>query len=99
MPVARDDLGRDRLGLEAELFRDIGFDPRVDIGEGADRAGNLAGRDLLARGDEALAVAGELGVMAGELQPKRRRLGMDAVAAPDRRRVFVLEGAALQGRQ
>jgi hypothetical protein len=55
----------------------MGFHARVDIGEGADRAGNLAGRDLLARGDEALAVAGELGVMAGELQAEGRRLGMN----------------------
>ena len=55
MPIARDDLGRDRLGREAELFRDVRFDPRVDIGEGADRPGNLAGRDLLACRDKPLA--------------------------------------------
>ena len=62
-------------------FRDMGFDPRVDIGEGADRAGNLAGRDLLAGRDEALAVAGELGIMPGELQAESARLGVHAVAA------------------
>ncbi len=37
--------------------------------------------------------------MSGELEAKRRRLGMDAVAAPDGRRVFVLEGAPLQHRE
>ena len=68
-------------GVEAELLGDIFFDPRVDVGEGADRAGDLAGGDLLARGDEALAVAGEFGVVPGELEPERRRLGVDAVAA------------------
>ncbi len=44
--VARDDLGRDRLGHEAELLRDMLLDGGIDIGEGADRAGNGAGRDL-----------------------------------------------------
>jgi hypothetical protein len=46
--VARDDLGRGRLGLEAQFFRDMLFDPRVDVGEGADRAGDSAGGDLIA---------------------------------------------------
>jgi len=77
----------------------MGFDPRVDIGEGADRAGNLAGRDLLAGGEKALAVARELGPVPGQLQPEGGRLGVDAVAAGDRRRVFVLDGAAPQRRQ
>ena len=51
--VARDHLGRDRLGREAELLGDIRLDRRVDVGEGADRARNRAGRDLAARRDEA----------------------------------------------
>ncbi len=96
MPVARDHLGRDRLGREAELLCDMRFDARVDIGEGADRAGDLAGRHLPARGNQALAVARELGVVAGELDPEGRRLGVDAVAAADRRRVLVFEGALFQ---
>ena len=86
-------------GSRPSFFATCASTARVDIGEGADRAGNLAGRDFLARGDEAVAVAGELGVMPGELQPEGRRLGMDAVAARDHRRVFVLEGAPLQRRQ
>ena len=45
---------------------------------------------------EALAVARELGPVPGELQPEGRRLGVDAVAAPDGRRVFVLDRAPLQ---
>src|SRR5262245_55458087 len=98
VPVARDDLRRDRLRHEAELRGDVLLDARVDVGEGADRAQYRAGRDLLARGDEALAVTGEFGPVPGELQPERRRLGVDAVAARDRRRVFVLDGAALERR-
>ena len=50
--VARDDLGRDRLDREAHRLGDMLFDARIDVGEGADRAGDGAGRDLLARGDE-----------------------------------------------
>src|SRR5439155_23556582 len=48
---------------------------------------------------EALFVALEFGPVAGELEPERRRLGVDAVAAPDHDRVLVLERAALQRRQ
>src|SRR5207248_5903004 len=99
MAVARDDLRRDRLRVEPELRRDVFLDPRIDVGEGADGAGYRAGRHFLARGEEASVVAGKLGVMPGELQSEGRRLGMDAVAAPYRRRQFVLEGAALQDRE
>ena len=53
MTVARDHLGRDRLRLEAELLRDMGLDPWIDIGEGPDGTGDRAGRDLLARGERA----------------------------------------------
>ena len=49
-----------------------------------------------ARRDQPLPGAGELGVGLRELEPERRRLGMDAVRAADRRRQLVLEGAALE---
>ena len=64
--------------------------------EGADRAGDGAGRDAVAGRDQALAVAGELGIGLRELEPEGRRLGMDAVAAADGRRQLVLERAALE---
>ena len=99
MAVARDDLRRDRLGFEAELLRNIFLDPRINISEGPDGAGDRAGRDFFARRDEPGAGSGELGVMPGELQSKGGRLGVDAVAAPHRRRQFVLEGAPLQHRE
>jgi hypothetical protein len=44
--VARDHLGGDRLGLQAQLLADMFLDRRVDIGEGADRARDRAGGDL-----------------------------------------------------
>ena len=93
MAVARDDLGRDRLDAEAELRGDMLLDRRRDLREGADRAGNRAGRDAVARGDQPLAVARELGIGLGELEPESGRLGVDAVAAADRRRGLVLDSA------
>jgi hypothetical protein len=49
MPVARDDLRRDRLNREAHFFRDISFHARIDLGERADRAGDGSGRHFDAR--------------------------------------------------
>ena len=99
VPVARDDLGRHRLDGEAELLGDMLFDPRIDVGEGADRAGDGAGRDLGPRRHQPRAVAREGGVVAGELHAEGRGLGMDAVAAADGERVLVLQRALLQRRQ
>ena len=72
---------------------------RIDLREGADRAGNGAGRDLGSRTDQAFLGATEFGVSVGELYAEGRGLGMDAVGAADGRRVLVLEGAALERRQ
>ena len=47
---------------EAHGLGDMRFDARVDLGEGADRAGDGAGGDFLARGDQARAGAGEFGI-------------------------------------
>ena len=41
-------------GVEPHLLGDVGLDARVDVGEGADGAGDRAGRDLLARRDQPL---------------------------------------------
>ena len=60
------------------------------------RAGDGAGGDFGARGDKAGAGALECHGVAGELQPERRGLGVDAVRAADGRRHLVLEGAPLQ---
>ena len=40
-------------GVEPHRLGDVLFDARIDLGEGADRARDGAGRDLLARGDQA----------------------------------------------
>ena len=97
--IARNDLRRNRLDREAELFGHMRLDPRIDVGEGADRARDRAGGDLLLRRDQALLGALELDVIARELQAEGGRLGVDAMAAADGGRVLVLERAALERRQ
>jgi hypothetical protein len=46
------------------------FDARVDVGEGADGAGNGAGGDFLARAPRAARGARELGIGCASLTPK-----------------------------
>ena len=95
--VARDDLGRDRLGRQAQLRRRHSASTRGSTLAKVPTAPEMrAGRDLLARRDQPLAGAGELGIGVGELEAEGGRLGMDAVAAADGRRQLVLEGAALE---
>ncbi len=72
------------------------LDRRVDVGKGADRAGNCTGRNIVPRGLQSGAVAVELGIGLGELQAEGHRLGVDAMAAADGRGQFMLVGAALQ---
>ncbi len=69
---------------------------RRNVGERADRAGDRARCDIVARGNQPLAVAREFGIGLRELEPEGGRLGVDAVAAADGRRQLVLEGAALE---
>jgi hypothetical protein len=84
--VARDDLGRDGLGLKAELVERLGLDLRVKVAVHADRAGDLADRDRARRARDPLGRARDLGVPARERQPGGDRLGVDAVRPADHRR-------------
>ena len=77
----------------------MGFHARIDIGEGADGAGNGADGDLGPRGLQPAPRALELDIVAGQFQAEGGGLGVDAVAASDRGREPVLEGALLQRRQ
>jgi hypothetical protein len=94
--VAGDDLGRNRLDAKPHGLGDVLFHTRIDLREGADRTGNGAGRDLLARGDKSFACAREFRISLRQLEAEGGRLGMDAVRAADGRRVFVLKSAALE---
>ena len=72
------------------------FDPRVDIGEGADGAGNACRSRSRAGGGEPFAGAREFRIGDRELEPEGGGLGVDAVRAADGERVLVLLGAALE---
>ena len=97
--VARDHLGRDRLGHQPHRLGDMFLHARIDLRKGADRARDGAGGDFLAGGDQALAGAGKFRIGIGKLEPERHRLGVDAVGAPDGRGHLVLEGTLFQRRQ
>ena len=97
--VARDHLGGDWLDGQAEFLGNMLFHFRVDIGEGANRAGNRAGGDFLARGDQPFAVAFEFGIGLREFQTKGHRLAVDTVAATDGRGEFMLIGTLLDRRE
>ena len=89
VPVALDDLGRHRLGLEPERVAHLLLDLGRHVGEGADRAGDLPDPDGLPGPDQALAVPPGLGVPAGDLEAERGRLGVNPVGPADRQRVPV----------
>ena len=82
-------------GLAPHLV-DIGLHARIDVGRGAHRPGDRAGRNLGSRLRKTRLGARELGVGLRELEPEGGGLGVDGVAAADRRRELVLEGALLQ---
>jgi hypothetical protein len=50
------------------------LDARIDVGEGADRAGNRRRWQFRARGDQARLAAGELGIGFGQLEAERGRV-------------------------
>ncbi len=100
VPVARDDLRRDRLRLEAERAR-----ARAPRSSG-DRCAYVPTAPAIfptaisrARRLEPRAAARDLRVVPGEREPERDRLGEDAVAAPDHRRLRVLARAVARARR
>ena len=95
--VTRDNLRGDRLNREAELFGDMRFHARVDVGEGADRAGNGAGGNFGFCRHKAGAAAGKFSIGLRQLEAKCHRLSVDAMAAANGWCHFVLDGAAFQG--
>ena len=99
MAIARDDLGRHGLDRQAELIGDMFFDLGIDIGKGADRTRDGTGGDFFARGEQAPAATVEFGIGLRQLEAEGHRLGMDAVAAPDGRCVFVFFRTALDCRK
>src|SRR6185312_2722156 len=83
MPVALDNLRRDRRGLEAKARANLLLHVGTDMRESPDGAGDFPNTKILRRSLEPLLVAPGFGVPDGQLQPERDRLGMDAVRASD----------------
>jgi len=71
--------------------------PRIDIGKGADRPGNLPVGNGLHRSLHAAQVAAHFIVPESHLDAESHGFRMDAVGPPDHSRVLVLESPSLQG--
>ena len=88
--VALHDLRGDGRGHKAEFFADKIFHARRQMRVRADRAGKFADGDNLAGAFEAFERAGKFIVHQRHFQTERRRFAVDAVAAADAGREFVL---------
>ena len=93
MPVALDDLGADRVDPQPQRAEDLGLELGVEVAVGPDRPGDLAGGDLGDRLGQASAVAVQLERPAGQLEPERRRLGVDRVGPAHHHRRGLGSGA------
>src|ERR1700756_4267347 len=93
MPVAWDHLGGNGLRNQPESFRDILLHPRVDMRKRADGSAERGHCYLRPRPDQPRAIPGKFRIMTRKFQPECRRFSVDAVAATNRQRVFVLKGA------
>ena len=89
--VALEHLRADRRRLQPHLLADVFFHKRIDVGIGADRAGDLAHAGDLVRVLHALKVALHFGIPEREFQPQRRRLGVNAVGAAHARGHLVFD--------
>jgi hypothetical protein len=96
--IALHDLGRGRLEPDAEALADRLLHRRLEVRERADRARDLADGGLRGGAREALAPAPHRFVEHEQLQAERGGLRVDAVRAPDRRRVAVLLRARAERR-
>jgi hypothetical protein len=96
VPVALDDLRRYLRRLQPQPLADLHFVLRLQMRERADRAGKFADAHLFGNALEAVDVALQSPSTSSPASAEGDRLGVDAVRAPDHRRVFEFEGAPLQ---
>ena len=95
VPVAGDDL-RGRHRRQAECGAHVALHEGIDVGVRADRSGELADRHRLPGRAQAGSIAVGLQAPQGHLRPERRRLGVDAVGAPDHGGVAVAQRRRLE---
>src|SRR2546425_1697808 len=96
MAVALNDLRRNCGGFQSKARADFFLQVRADMGEGANRPGELSYAHVLRRVLKTRNIAMGLGVPIGQLDSKSNRFRVDTVSAADHGRVFELPGAALE---
>ena len=97
VPVALDDLGADRIGVQSEVGEDLRLDVRAEVAVRPHRARDLAGPDLVDGGGQAAPAAVDLERPAGELEPECRRLGVDRMGSAHHHGVRLGARAARRG--
>src|SRR5450756_1682776 len=96
VPVALDDLGAHRVGVEPKIGEDLCLEVRGKEAVRADGTGDLAGRHVVEGACEARAVAGKLERPARQLEPERGGFRMDRVGPAHHHRVGLGPGASDQ---
>ena len=71
--VALDYLGRNRRWFQIEASTDVLLDLRADVGEGSNRAGDLAHAQIFGGGFEACKIAAGFFIPDGEFEPEGDR--------------------------
>ena len=83
--IALDHLRGNRRGAQTELLANVRFDFRRKMRAGADGAGKFSNGDDVAGALQAFQRAAKFVMHQRHFQTERRRLGVNAVAAPDAR--------------
>src|SRR5439155_25369042 len=83
--------------LQPETTADVLLNFWRQIRERPDRSRKLSNADRRPGAPHAVGIAPDFGVPQRQLEPERYRLGVDAVRAPDHRRVPVLNRAIAHG--
>src|ERR1700693_512663 len=94
--IALDYLRSDRGCGQTKFLADFLLDLGAEMSAGSHRAGNFSHRHLVRRRLEARKVSAIFRVPIGHFKTKGDGLGVNAMCAPNLRRVFELPGAALK---
>ena len=98
MTVARNDLSRDGLHRKAKLGCNMCLNFRIYVGEGANCARNSASSDFSTGGYQTFATASKFGICLRQFHAKGHRLCVNAMAAADGWREFMLHCTGLYSR-
>ena len=91
--IALDDLGADRVRVQAEIRQDLGLDVRAEMAVRPDRTRDLARPDLIHGHRQTRPAAIDFERPTRELETHRRRFGMHRVGPTHHRRVGFRPGA------